>query len=704
VVINFFRVALLLSIAGACGCGGSSAPKGGIGGSNDSGSDASADQIRDTALTESGPDGDGGPVGPHAVQSHSAAIAVNPAGTRLYVVHPDADSVSVLDLATRAILHEVLLAAKPVAVDSAGHYVPAVGPRALALDSTGRTLYVTGQRSGHVYALDATSGAMLRDVAVCSEPIGVLVSADDTSVFVACSQDDEIVELQASDLSAVGSALSPRKPWTLAWASDGTTLLATHLLGPGLTAFRSAPLAFFRIWPLADGAPSDDNDPTEPHGPVRGIYDAALRPGTSEVWAAHIMLGIDTPQPDLNFQKTVFPSLSIFDDRGVQQARLSVLANPGDGQAFGDIVSGPHALTFSDDGALAFVADSDSEDVLIVDAVRRVESQLIRPLPGHTPEGIVWAGGKIYVQERNTEDVAAFAVTRSDTGVVVTPDGAAFPTLAVDPMPATLRLGQRLFYSANSDELPLTQNHWVACATCHLEGRSDAVTWKFAQGPRDTPSNAGGVLDTGFLFRTADRTQVQDYWRTINVEQGGHFDIGNSSQKTLLDALAAFVNNALPTPVPPSTDATHTLQGQALSDLRAQGQALFTQLGCGNCHSGAALTDSGAGNPTLDLSGPVVSTETAGGVLLHDVGTCSQGDYLDADHTDILGDARAACVFDTPALRGLLDSAPYLHDGSAAALDDVVPIMLQAVAPAGQAAPTLTADQQRALVEYLRSL
>ncbi len=528
----------------------------------------------------------------------------------------------------------------------------------------------------------------------------MLVSADDANVFVACSQDDSIVELQASDLSIVTTATSARKPWALAWDSDGTSLLATNLLGPGVTAFRSAPLAFFKIMPLDDGPPSDDNDPTEPHGPVRGIYDAALRPGTNEMWVAHIMLGIDTPQPDLNFRETVFPALSIFNPNGVQLARLSVLANPGDGNAFGDVVSGPHALTFSDDGALAFVADSSSEDVLIVDADRRVETQLIRPLPGHTPEGIVWAGGKIYVQERNTEDVVAFAITRSDAGVVATPDGDAFPTLASDPMPATLRLGQRLFNSANSDQLPLTQNHWVACATCHLEGRSDAVTWKFAQGPRDTPSNAGGVLDTGFLFRTADRNQVQDYWRTINVEQGGHFDIANSSQKMLLDALAAFVNNALPTPVPPSIDATHTVQGQALADLRAQGQALFTQIGCGACHSGPALTDSGAGNPTLDLTGPVVSTETPGGVLLHDVGTCSQGDYMDVDHDDILGDARAACVFDTPALRGLVDSAPYLHDGSAASLDDVVSIMLQAVTPAA----TLTADQQRALVEYLRSL
>jgi len=709
-VTRTFEIGLLL-VAGAWGCsGGGGASKGGTGGTTNSGHDAAAEFGTAAADADAHADthgdtgGDVGPVGPRAVQSHSSAIAVNAAGTRLYVVHPDADSVSVLDLATRAILHDVLLASKAVAVDSAGRYEPAVGPRALALDSTGHTLFVTGQRSGHLYALDAASGALLHDAFVCSEPIGVLVSADDASVFVACSQDDQVVQVHASDLSAVGAAAGPRKPWALAWAADGKTLLATHLLGPGVSAFKTGPLALSATWELEEGPPSADDDPTEPHGPVRGIYDAAVRPGSSELWVAHIMLGIDTPQPALNFQQTVFPALSIFDDTGTQQARLSVAPNPGDGQAFGDIVSGPHAIAFSDDGALAFVADSNSEDVLVVDTARRVESQIIRPLPGHTPEGIVWSAGKIYVQERNSEDVVAFAVTGSASGVVVTPDGAAFPTLAADPMPATMRLGQRLFYSANSDQLPLTQNHWVACASCHLEGRSDAVTWKFAQGPRDTPTNAGGLLDTGFLFRTADRTQVQDYWRTINVEQGGHFSLDNPTQKTLLDAVAAFVNYALPAPVPPSTDAMHTLQGQALADLRAQGKTLFMQLGCATCHSGPALTDSGAGNPTLDLTGPVVSTQTPGGVLLHDVGTCSQADFPDVDHSDILGDDRAACAFDTPSLRGLADSAPYLHDGSAETIDAVVPIMLQASAPAGQAASTLNADQQRALVEYLRSL
>jgi cytochrome c peroxidase len=268
-----------------------------------------------------------------------------------------------------------------------------------------------------------------------------------------------------------------------------------------------------------------------------------------------------------------------------------------------------------------------------------------------------------------------------------------------------LRLGQKLYFSANSDDVPITSNHWVACASCHLEGRSDAVTWLFGQGPRDTPTNAGGLLDTGFLFRTADRTEVQDYFRTINVEQGGHVQPFAAPHKRLLDALAAYVNEAIPAPVPPSTDSSHSIRGAALADLRARGEDVFLRVGCGRCHGGPAKTDSGAGNPRLDLGGPVVSRPAPGGVLLHDVGTCAKsGPGPDVDHEDIQGHPRGGCAFDTPALRGLSDSAPYLHDGSAATLADVLPSMLAASALPNAPPAVLSADDRQALLEYLRGL
>lgn len=689
------RLGCVLRVVGALGCGT------GCGRGSLTAAATSISTLTSTSDVTSTSTGQQG--GPR--QMHSNSLAIRSDRSELYVVHPDADALTVLDLKARTVVKQILLAPALPAATPAGRYEPAVSPRALALDGAGDRAFVTGQRSGHVYVVDPKSGTVQADTFVCSEPIGVLLSQDDTSVFVACSQDDEIVQLRAVDLSIVAAAPCPRKPWGLAWAADGETLVATHLLGPGVSAFATRPLALQETWIVADGAPQGEPaDPTEPHGQVRGLYDVALRPGSSELWVAHLMLGTDTPQPALDFQRTVFPALSVLDAHGTQRARLSVQTNPGDGQALGDVVSGPHSIAFSDDGALAFVVDSDSEDVLVIDTVARVEAGLVRPLPGHLPEGIVYAEGEIYVSERNTEDIAAFRVTGRGSAVSVSDDGAAFSSLDIDPMPATLRLGQRLFYSANSDDLPLTQNHWVACATCHLEGRSDAVTWLFAQGPRDTPSNSGGLLDTGFLFRTADRTQVQDYWRTINVEQGGHFNVAQDSQKPLLNALAAYVNYAIPTPVPPSTDAAHALSRPALTALRERGHEVFAQGGCLRCHGGPAKTDSGSRNRTLDLRGPVVAHSTRGGVLLHDVGTCvTAGPFPDVAHTDMLGDPRDACAFDTPALRGLVDSAPYLHDGSAATLDAVVTVMLQASA-GGNAPPALSGSDRQALVEYLRSL
>lgn len=615
---------------------------------------------------------------------HSSSIAVSPDDATVYVVNADADSVSFIDTASRQLAREVLLAPTPPALDSSGHYAPGVEPRALALGPAGRMLYVTGHRSGHVYAIDTASGAVVGDADACSEPVGVVVSRYGDTVYVACSQDDAILALDASTLATTAEVPCERKPWGLGWSADRTELYVTHLLGPGVSVVTPSPLGVSQVWTLADGVKRVD-ETTTPHGQVRGIYDVLQRPGSGERWVVEMMLGTDTPQPTLEFDSTAFPALSVLDDGGSELSRLTVSTNPGDGGAFGDVVSGPRSLGFSPDGSLAFLADTDSEDVLVVDAVRRVELALVRPLPGHQPEGIAVAhgGAQVYVDERNTSDVAVLTVVPGDAPTVSV-DGPPIARTAHDPMPADLRLGQHIFYSANSDELPVTADHWVSCATCHLEGRSDAVTWLFAQGPRDTPSNAGGMLETGFLFRTAARNRVQDYWQTIDVEQGGHFSTSVPLLAANLDALEHYVDRAIPYPATP--------RGLDAASI-ARGASLFASLGCPGCHSGPALTDSGSGNPALDLAGPVV---------LHDVGTCvTDGPYDDNAVPDEAGDPRSACAFDTPTLRGIADTAPYLHDGSAATLEDV---FVLAPGMVGQAATQLAAADRDALVAYLRSL
>lgn len=611
--------------------------------------------------------------------AHSASIVAT--AEAIYVVNPDADSVSVLDPSERALLAEILLAGAHPAPSADGSYTPGVLPRALALSPDATTLYVTGMRSGMLYAIDVASHE-LRSVAVGSEPVGVAVAPDGATVFVACSQDAKVVAVGAADLAVRGSIVVASEPWALAWSPSDGSLLVTHLLTPAVTAIDPDALSVRGTWTIPDMPPRGDRRLA--HGQVRGLYDIAARPGSEELWVPHVMLGTDTAQPDLDFESTVFPSVSVLRADGAFHVTLSidVLDLAGIDGSFGDIVSGPHAIAFTSDGALALVVDTNSEDVMAIDADHEVEAALLRPLPGHMPEGIALSPDETvaYIDERNSSDVAVVRLDRTGGQVALTTDGT-IARLAADPMPRSLRLGQHLFYSANSDEFPITKNHWVACASCHIEGRSDAVTWRFAQGPRDTPTNAGGMLGTGFMFRTADRNQIADYWHTINVEQGGTF--GPVDQADLLAAITDYVDHGIPLPVPPSTDPA----------LVAAGKAIFERpdVGCTGCHGGPRFTDSGAGNPTLDLGGTIT---------LHDVGTCVTAPFADVAHEDVAGHARDACAFDTPSLPGLASSPPYLHDGSAPTIRDVLE---QTRGKMGNITNLSTPDED-ALVEYLRSL
>ncbi|MBV8758221.1 MAG: YncE family protein, partial [Deltaproteobacteria bacterium] len=377
---------------------------------------------------------------PAYTAAHSGSIVAT--ADSVYVVNADSDSVSVIDAHARTLSAEILLAPARPAPAADGTYTPAVQPRALALSPDGTTLYVTGERSGMLYAIDVASRAV-RSVAVGSEPVGVAVTPDGATVFVACSQDDKVAVVDAAMLTVRASIAVPAEPWGLAWSPADESLLVTHLLTPAVTAIDPVARSVIATSMIPDTQPRGDKRLA--HGQVRGLYDVAARPGTEELWVAHVMLGTDTAQPDLDFESTVFPSLSILRAGGTYHTTLSidVLALPGIDGSFGDVVSGPHALAFTGDGALALVVDTNSEDLLLVDAEHEVESTLLRPLPGHMPEGIALSPDETvaYIDERNSGDVAVVSLDRTGDHPVLAVAGT-IARLETDPMPADLRLGQ----------------------------------------------------------------------------------------------------------------------------------------------------------------------------------------------------------------------------------------------------------------------
>jgi cytochrome c5 len=128
-----------------------------------------------------------------------------------------------------------------------------------------------------------------------------------------------------------------------------------------------------------------------------------------------------------------------------------------------------------------------------------------------------------------------------------------------------------------------------------------------------------------------------------------------------LPALRAY-QHSLPAPPPPA--------GSFDSTVAARGRTVFDRT-CASCHIGGSGTDNNRG--TLHAAAE----------------TGVDGAYA----------ARTASKrYRTTPLRGLWQHAPYFHDGSAATLADVV-THYNRVRKLG-----LTAEQQRDLVEYLKSL
>jgi DNA-binding beta-propeller fold protein YncE/mono/diheme cytochrome c family protein len=590
------------------------------------------------------PDGGGG--APPGSAAHSSTLALDGAEERLFVVQPDGDAVSVVDVRRRVLVREIALGPAPVP-DAAGRYTPAVAPRSLSV-MDGR-VYVACERSGEVVAIDAARLSIATRRRVCARPIGIAAAGG--RLFVSCAADAEAHLLDPVSLRSRVRVTLPDLPWAVALEPHKDRAHVAHLHGP-VTTLGLSPLEVVDRIELGLGPRGDR---LLAHGAARALFDLAPRPGGGELWIAHELHAGDTPQPALDFESTVFPGLAVHDGETARTLTADSRRAGRDGD-IGDVVSGPRAIAFTPDGRFALVVAQASEDVLVVDAVERVQVGLVRPLPGHWPQGIVITadGTRAFVDERNSGDVAVLTIERDGEGIDVRVDGDVIPVRPRDPMPPELRLGQRVFHTANSAEIPITTNHWVSCASCHTEGTTDRMTWLFLQGPRDTPSNAGGPH--GFQFRTADRNAVTDYWKTIRVEQGGQFLPDDEVLRPFLDAVAAFTERAIPLPPPPTTDRAQVARGRAVFER--------DDVGCATCHHGPALSDSGAGNASLDLRGEL---------RLHDVGSCvSGGPHPDAVHAAIDGSPREPCRFDTPALRGLAESAPYLHAGQAATLRDVV--------------------------------
>jgi mono/diheme cytochrome c family protein len=218
---------------------------------------------------------------------------------------------------------------------------------------------------------------------------------------------------------------------------------------------------------------------------------------------------------------------------------------------------------------------------------------------------------------------------------------------ASGPMDADLALGRKLFHAASDHRISFDGR---ACASCHPDGRDDALTWSTPDGPRQTPMLAGRLQGTAPFGWTGDSATVDTHLiQTFRRLRGSGFH--GEDRKALL----AYVR-AMEPPPHASEDASRIARGRAVFEA--------AETGCASCHTGALASD---GKP-------------------HDVQSRTTADRVDA--------------FDTPSLRFVGGTAPYFHDGRYATLRELLVGIDGRMGNTGHLTPQELDD----LEAYLRSL
>jgi len=509
-------------------------------------------------------------------------------------------------------------------------------PRRVAVTPDGAYALVTIRGDNVLAIVDLQAQVLERTVPICHMPYGVVT--DGRRAFVSCFADDQIAVLALETDEVLYRLSVVDAPAGLVIGGDW--LLSTHFYSGTVTAINitRTPIVVGTVNAEPDGNLAS-NIVLSPDG--RKAYIPQTRTGLSLI--------------SLQFMQDWFPVVGVLDlatMTGDRNARLTVTS-------LDSAANMPFDVAFSEDGAVLYIVLAGNDTVLALDAQTGV---LLARIPvGANPRSVIVEGENVFVL--NALD-GTVSMIRSDEAYSV--HSIPVTELPLDPI---LLRGKVLFHQADA---PLISDGTISCATCHFDGGMDARTWiNFRSGPRNTPA-LGGVAQMPPNNWAGDMNElhdtIEDQIRNVMFGDGlilsGEFDATisqvDAGRSDDLDALTAYVASLQPWPSP-YLEADGTL-----SESAQRGMQLFLSgsPGCG-CHTPPLYTDF----QQQDLAGAAFSMEVFG-------------------------------AFDTPTLRGIWATAPYMHDGVAQTLEEV----LTRTDPVHSVADDLTAEQLADLIAFLRSL
>jgi YVTN family beta-propeller protein len=569
-----------------------------------------------------------------------------PDGTRLFIACATANEVAVFDVSSGTVTRHIA--------------VPHT-PSGLALSSDGARLYVTcAAPQSSIRVLDTASDKVLATLSAGHSATAPVLSPDGKTLFVCNRFNNDISLIDLKTGKEQCRIPVQREPVAAAVSRDGRFLLvANHLhTGPADAEQVAAVVSVIDIT-----ARKVVKELSLPDG--SGVLnDLLVSPDGKYAVVSHILPRFRLPATQLDRGWMNSNASTIIDLARMEILNTVLLDNIDRGAA------DPWGVAWSADSATLVITHAGTHEISVIDfsallaklakvpaaldtskpvdpiSASRVQAdvpndlaflvgvrQRIKlPKTDLGPRAVVLLGRKAYVANYFSDSLSVVDLGSPQLrpqsiplllqAAVAGAKGLASP---LDRMPLT-RKGEFYFNDAG-----ICFQGWQSCATCHPgQARVDGLNWDLLNdgigNPKNTksmllahktpPAMSMGVRDTA---ETAVRAGIQHILFTVQPEE-------------VAVAIDTYLKSLRPVPSP-------LLVNGRLSDSARRGEKLFKdhEVGCATCHPPGLFTD----------------------LKTYDVGT--------RGHFD-----RPADRFDTPTLVEGWRTAPYLHDGSAATMLEVL--------------------------------
>lgn len=540
------------------------------------------------------------------------------------------------------------------------------GPCAVAVSKDGRTLYVANADARQVAWVELPGGKITRRVDMPAEPTGLTLTPDGSRLIVTCAATKSTVAVFAADSgrailsirtghTATGPAVSPdgkrlyvcnrfdhdvsvidlaagketarvpavREPIAVAVTPDGQTVLVANHLPNARTdpAFGGDVAAAVTVIDARTLAVSS----IELRHGATGLRGLCISPDGKHVLVTHLMSNFEQIPFRVDMGWINVNVLSILDVRERKFLRTVGMDEQDSG------AGNPWDVVFAAGGTRVCVSLAGIHQVGVIDASEllsdsaRVMSPMMGvwpiytslgaslwrrvPLPGKGPRGLAVAGSKVYAAQYFSDTVAVVDSEASEE----TPAG----SIALGPAPRlTLeRRGELLFNDAT-----VCYQQWQSCASCHPDGRADALNWDLMNDGAGNAKNTKSML----LSHATPPAMAEGVRMSAEeaVRSGLKHILFTSRPEEEAVAIDTYLKSLRPVPSPRLVDGR-------LSPAAERGRSLFEsrRVGCASCHPAPLTTD----------------------LKSHNVGSKNAFERHDR--------------FDTPSLVEVWRTAPYLHDG-----------------------------------------